>query len=200
MSLRWQYLPSVLPHHTFDPRADADALEKAMKGFGTDEKGLINILCKRTSDQRVKITQAYKAGYGKVCLLWNYNHVSFKASLLQDLAAKIKSETSGNFEKVLVALTQSRAEFLARELYKAMDGLGTNESTLIQILCSSTNQEIRDINLAYVKSIALCIFLLFRIHGIFHLVYGKPMERDIKDDTSGTFRMLLVSLVQVIFW
>lgn len=59
----------MLPHQPFDPRADADALHKAMKGFGTDEKGLINILCKRTSDQRVKIAQAYKAGYGKVCFL-----------------------------------------------------------------------------------------------------------------------------------
>lgn len=73
---------------------------------------------------------------------------------------KIKSETSGNFEKVLVALTQSRASFLARELYKAMDGLGTTESALIQVLCSCTNQEIKDINSAYVQSITSSVFLI----------------------------------------
>lgn len=50
----------------FDARADADALHKAMKGLGTDEKALISILCHRTNAQRVLITQAYKSGYGKV--------------------------------------------------------------------------------------------------------------------------------------
>ena len=29
------------------------------------------------------------------------------------------------------------------------------------------------------------------------LVYGHPMEKDIKGDTSGVFKMLLVSLAQV---
>lgn len=56
----------MLPAALFDARADADALHKAMKGMGTDEKALINILCHRSNDQRVSITQAYKSGYGKV--------------------------------------------------------------------------------------------------------------------------------------
>ena len=56
----------MLPASPFDPRADADALHKAMKGFGTDEKGLIAVLCHRTAAQRVEIVKAYKSGYGKV--------------------------------------------------------------------------------------------------------------------------------------
>lgn len=59
-------MPTVLPHQPFDARADADALYNAMKGWGTDEKGLISVLCKRTSSQRAQITQAFKSGYGKV--------------------------------------------------------------------------------------------------------------------------------------
>jgi hypothetical protein len=31
------------------------------------------------------------------------------------------------------------------------------------------------------------------------LVYGHPMEKDIKGDTSGEFELLLVSMVQVKF-
>ena len=50
----------------FDPRADAEALHKAMKGMGTNERALIDILCHRTTNQRVEISKAYKSGYGKV--------------------------------------------------------------------------------------------------------------------------------------
>lgn len=155
-----QYVPSVYAHQPFDPRADADALYYAMKGLGTDEKALINVLCKRTSAQRAQITLAFKSGYGK------------------DLEAKIKSETSGRFEDVLVALTLTRPELLARELNKAVAGLGTKDGTLIEILCSGTNQEIREINAAYMRK------------------YGKAMESDIADDTSGVFKQLLVCLIQ----
>lgn len=54
------------PATSFDARADADALHKAMKGLGTDEKALMAILCHRSNGQRVLISQAYKSGYGKV--------------------------------------------------------------------------------------------------------------------------------------
>lgn len=37
----------------FDPVADAKALRKAMKGFGTDEDGLIDVICRRSNEQRI---------------------------------------------------------------------------------------------------------------------------------------------------
>lgn len=153
-------IPTVHPASPFDPRADADALHKAMKGLGTNEAALITVLCHRTSQQRTQIYQAYKSGYGK------------------DLESKLKSELSGNLEKVLVALSLPIADFMAREMYEAVNGIGTAEGTLVEILCSGTNQEIRDINAAYLR------------------LYGHPMEKDIKGDTSGTLKMLLVSLAQ----
>lgn len=36
----------------FDPVKDAHDLRKAMRGFGTDEDTLINIICRRTNEQR----------------------------------------------------------------------------------------------------------------------------------------------------
>lgn len=44
--------PTVVPAQNFDPVADAQALNKAMKGFGTDEDALINIICRRSNEQR----------------------------------------------------------------------------------------------------------------------------------------------------
>jgi len=38
------------------------------KGFGTDEKAIINVLGKRTDAQRQQIAQAFKASFGKVFL------------------------------------------------------------------------------------------------------------------------------------
>jgi annexin A7/11 len=52
----------------------------------------------------------------------------------------------------MVALCFSTADFLAREMHEAMAGLGTNDNTLIEILCSRTNQEMREINLSYLRS------------------------------------------------
>lgn len=54
------------PVHPFDPKKDAEVLRKAMKGFGTDEKAIIVVLCNRTNAQRQEIAQQFKSLYGKV--------------------------------------------------------------------------------------------------------------------------------------
>lgn len=43
----------MVPAQNFDPVADAKALRKAMKGFGTDEDGLIDVICRRSNEQRI---------------------------------------------------------------------------------------------------------------------------------------------------
>ena len=58
-----------MPFHPFSPKADAEMLYKAMKGLGTNEKVLIDILCRRTCDQRVQIVQAFRQLYAKVSSL-----------------------------------------------------------------------------------------------------------------------------------
>lgn len=113
-----QLIATVPPASPFDPRADADALHKAMKGLGTNEAALINVLCRRTAAQRAQIATAYKSGYGK------------------DPESKLKSELSGNLENVLVALSLPIADYLAREMHDAVCGIGTNEGTLVEILVS----------------------------------------------------------------
>lgn len=68
MSYRFllQLSPTVVPYPDFDARADAEALRKAMKGFGTDEKTITHVLANRSNLQRQEIAVQFKTLYGKV--------------------------------------------------------------------------------------------------------------------------------------
>lgn len=129
-----------------------------MKGFGTDEDAIIEVLCRRTNAQRMDIIRTYKTAYGK------------------DLLDDIRSETSGNFENLLIALLTHSTELYARELFEAMYGEGTDEDVLIEVMCTMSNEEIRSI----------C--------GTFQRMYGKSLEKELKSDTSGHFKRLMTSL------
>ncbi|XP_042161688.1 annexin A4 isoform X1 [Oncorhynchus tshawytscha] len=143
-----------------DPLRDVEVLRKAMKGFGTDEAAIIEILGSRSNKQRVPMVAAYKTTYGK------------------DLFHDLKSELTGNFEKLAIAMLQTPAKFDTSQLKEAIVGAGTDEACLIEILSSRSNAEIREINQMYKNE------------------YGKKLEDAIINDTSGHFRRLLVSLCQ----
>ncbi|XP_061463461.1 annexin A13 [Rhineura floridana] len=152
--------PTVRRHHDFDAGRDAKKLRKACKGMGTDEKVIIEILSNRSSDQRQQMKQKYKAMYGK------------------DLEEVLKGELSGNFEKTALALLDQPWEYDARELRKAMKGLGTDESVLIEVLCTRVNQQIVAIKDAYRR------------------IFDRDLEFDVKSDTSGSLRKILLSVLK----
>ncbi|XP_076018943.1 annexin A6 isoform X1 [Genypterus blacodes] len=155
-----QLKPTLRPASSCDPSADAQALRKAMKGFGTDEDAIIDIIAQRSNAQRQEIRQTFKSLLGR------------------DLMKDLKSELSKNLERVIIALMLTPAEFDAKMMQKAMEGAGTDEHALIEILVTRTNEEIQAMNVAYK-------------HG-----YKKSLEDAIRSDTSGHFCRILVSLVQ----
>lgn len=63
-----------------------------------------------------------------------------------------------------MALCLPPDEYLCQQLNKAMDGAGTDENTLIEIICSKTNNEIKSLVETYEK----CIPLKNSIRKVFH--------------------------------
>ena len=60
------YLQAASHDSHFSPTADAEALYKAMKGFGTDNETLIKIITERPREYLIhKVKPAYQAHYHK---------------------------------------------------------------------------------------------------------------------------------------
>ena len=68
----------------------------------------------------------------------------------KDLIKELKSELGGHFEDAILALFKTPTEFDAWCLHDAMSGAGTTESTLIEIMCSRSNDEIKAIKVKYI--------------------------------------------------
>lgn len=102
----------------------------------------------------------------------------------KDLESKLRSELGGHFEKVMLALCLPRAEYMAHEINRAIGGLGTKEGSLIEILCSGTNYEIREMVAAYERcKIYININQICPTKNVFHVVcsvrspYGRRYWR-----------------------
>jgi hypothetical protein len=64
----------------------------------------------------------------------------------------------------------------ARELRRAMKGLGTDEKTLIRIFSSRSKEQLQIIAQQY------------------SALFGRNLEHDVSSETSGNFRKLLIGL------
>lgn len=155
-------MATIVPKSGFNEaacEAASKALHDSMKGLGTNEASIIKVLTSHSNAQRQEIAQQYKTEYGK------------------DLVESLKSELGGPLEETIVALMTPTWQYLAHELRDAMKGPGTDESTLIEILCRS-NAEIKAIKSAYEA-----------------LYPGRSLEKDVVKETGGNFERLLVSQV-----
>ncbi|KAJ6634558.1 hypothetical protein lerEdw1_013962, partial [Lerista edwardsae] len=151
---------------------DAKQLKKSMKGAGTDEKALTEILASRTSKQMKEVAQAY--------------YTVYKKSLGDD----ISSDTSGDVRKALLTLADGRrdenqrvdeqvAKKDAQILYHAGEKRwGTDEDKFIEVLCFSSFPQLK---------------LTF---DEYRNISGKKIEDSIQGETSGHFEDLLLAIVK----
>ncbi|KAL3043592.1 hypothetical protein OYC64_003452 [Pagothenia borchgrevinki] len=153
----WGTLGTVRPFANFHSDLDAMEIQKAleMKDAGT----LVRILTNRTNTQRQEIAKA------------------FEEMTHKDLAAALKKALSGELEDLLLELLMPPLQYEAYRLQQAMVGIGTDEETLLEILCTHSGMELQEISAAYKE------------------IYKKDLDKELKGETSGDFYKLLVALL-----
>jgi len=224
---------------------DVIQLKKAMKGAGTDEDTLMEILASRPNWYIQKIKQIYRIKYDK------------------DLIDDVQSELSGDLKQCMTAVInlvrsenenpdENYCKQKSDELFKAGEKkLGTDEDTFIKILTECSPSEICLINKIYTENhghdlitaidkefsrkmkvylkaivhaiincpeyfatrvnkaikgwgtndkmliwilVSRCDVDLLKIMEAYQKLYGKSMYDDIKNDTSGDYRKILLEL------
>uniref|UniRef100_A0A6P7G4I3 Annexin n=1 Tax=Diabrotica virgifera virgifera TaxID=50390 RepID=A0A6P7G4I3_DIAVI len=123
--------PTVFPYENFRDDEDAQALKDAMDGLGTNENAIIEILARRTNEQRRQIEHTYKTMFG------------------EDLIETLKGELGGDFEDVILALMKEPLDFQVEELHRAISGMGTDDDSLVEILVVHDNEEIQRLSERY---------------------------------------------------
>ncbi|CAI9557678.1 unnamed protein product [Staurois parvus] len=144
---------------SYDASGDVAILDKAIKAKGVDEASITNIVTKRSNAQLQAIKDAYQCTIGK------------------PLEEALKKALSGHYEEVVLNLLKTPEEYDAEELKFATKGMGTDEDTLIEILASRSNEEIRKIKAVYKEK------------------YKTDLAKDITSDTSGHFQKGLLALL-----
>ncbi|KAJ0050881.1 hypothetical protein NL108_009315, partial [Boleophthalmus pectinirostris] len=149
---------------------DVTSLRDAIKGAGTDEKVLVEILASRTAHQVKDIVAAYRKEYD------------------DNLEEDICGDTSGHFKRLLVILLQGNRqsgiqegniEADAQALFKAgEEKYGTDEQSFVTILGNRSAEHLRKVFDAYMK------------------ISGFEMEESIQRETSGHLRDLLLAVVK----
>ncbi|KAF5747525.1 hypothetical protein HS088_TW05G00248 [Tripterygium wilfordii] len=145
------------------PEIDKLMVENDVKALHRAEDNcFIQIFCERSRAHLVAVESAFHATYGK------------------PLRKVLKRETSGIFKHALMTILQCAedpAKYFAKVLHKAMKGLGTDDTTLIRVVVTRAEFDMRQVKLEYRK------------------IYKKTLYDAVHSETSGNYRSFLLSLI-----
>eukprot|EP01119_Soliformovum_irregulare_P020951 TRINITY_DN685_c0_g3_i1.p1 TRINITY_DN685_c0_g3~~TRINITY_DN685_c0_g3_i1.p1 ORF type:complete len:345 (-),score=100.55 TRINITY_DN685_c0_g3_i1:57-1091(-) len=174
-------VPSVLL--TYDPRGDADLIHNAIAGLGTNDKQLIAVLSNKTPLQLAALRTFWQTDY--------------KRDLVEDL----KGEASFNYKTALTYFVGNPAEVKADYMFDAMDGIGTKDRALIDVISGTSNAVIQEMKPIYAQ----------KYHGkkgkkdkkdkkekegSVAAVNTLALEEDVKSETSGNFQRILLECLK----
>ena len=171
--LSGDYKKTMLALFTDPIEYDVESLYYAMKGLGTDEDTLIEILASRPGWYINKIKKKYKEKYNK------------------ELEDDVKGDTSGNFRNLLISLLQANrstnqtpdkdeCEKIANELYQAGEKkIGTDEPIFNKYFALYSPHE------------------LLVIAREYHKLTGNLLTKAIDKEFSGDIKKLLKTILYV---
>jgi annexin A6 len=131
--------------------------------FGTDEDVFVSILS-GTSDAQIEAMDA--------C----YRNLHSNSGN-RSIARSCKAELSGDIQTICVAASLPKIDRFCFLLKKSMDGVGTNESVLIQIIANEPKSTVNQIIDRYDD------------------MYGKSLEAHIDSETSGNFKRAIMNFM-----
>ncbi|GLD55280.1 annexin A4 isoform X1 [Lates japonicus] len=163
----------------FDPEADVQRLRGAMKGAGTDEAAVIEVLAHRTIAQRQRIKEAYKQAIGK------------------DLADDLSSELSGNFRSVVLGLLMLAPVYDAYELKNAMKaGPGRKLDKVDEAQAVQDAKEIYRAECEARWGTDEVKFLTVLLFEEYQKISGRDIEDSIKREMSGCLEDVFLAIVK----
>ncbi|CAM4630339.1 unnamed protein product [Leuciscus chuanchicus] len=154
----WGTLGSVRPFPNFRPERDVTILRTALEK--KDVSTIVRIITSRSNAQRQSLVRVYK----------NVSQMELQASL--------KKVLSGDLQSLILGLMMIPEQFEAHRLRKAMEGAGTDEETLLEVLCTRTPQQLSDIKTTYNQE------------------FKRDLEKDLISESSGDFCKLIVALLK----
>ncbi|KAM9419925.1 annexin A2 isoform 2-T12 [Salvelinus alpinus] len=156
--MSWGTLGTIRPFLNFHAKKDALNIQAALEQ--KDALTLIKILTNRSNAQRQIIAQ------------------TFKTITEKELSSGLKKALSGELENLLLALLMTPLQFEAYRLRQSMEGIGTDEEGLLEILCTRSPNVLANITSTYKEQ------------------YNKDLETDLKGETSGDFAKLVLALLK----
>ncbi|XP_047656409.1 annexin A2 isoform X2 [Tachysurus fulvidraco] len=159
VSMNWSSLGSLRPFPVFQPDKDVSDLQAAFEQ--KDVRTVVRILTSRSNDQRQILAQTYRS------------------VTQQDLRVRLETVLDGGVKVLILGLMMTPNDFEAQRLRQAMEGLGTDEETLLEIMCLRSAEQLSDIAAVYTKE------------------YQRDLEKDLTSETSGDLRQLLLALLKM---
>lgn len=108
-------------------------MRKEMKGFGTDEQAIIDLLTSRSHDQRLQIVKYFKEEYNR------------------ELLEELKEELGEKFDDLTYALITTTVEHFCYELNSLLEAKNLDERAFIEIVCTRSSDEIKKITRQYAE-------------------------------------------------
>ena len=113
----------------FDQLKDAEDLHNSIENKEVEK--VVEIICSRSKEQRLKIAETYVSSFGK------------------ELSKAIESKISGDVKDLLLGCLLDKVDFDAGEINRAVKGAGTDEDLLSEIIATRPSRHIAHVRDKY---------------------------------------------------